>query len=41
MGTMGNFYNNGGANQIAERLNLQGAQNQQTAYELAKEQALN
>lgn len=41
MGTMGNFYNNGGANQIAERLNLQGAENQQTAYDLAKQQALN
>ena len=25
MGTMGNFFNNGGANQIGERLNLQGA----------------
>lgn len=41
MGTIGNFFNNGGANQIAERLNIQGAQNQQTAYELAKQQALN
>ena len=41
LGAIDDFFSNGGANQIAERLNIQGADNQWIAYELAKQQALN